>query len=278
MSRAGLVVALLVALGACTRAPEGDRTATLVFERDGAVVAKLDLAELSARIPAETFRAYDPYYARDKTFRALPLEAVLQAGFGPGGASRELEFVLRARDGYAVPMTGARILEPGAYVAFADTEVPGWEPIGPQRANPAPFYLVWKNPGQQSLETHPRPWQLATIAIASFEATHPHVVPRGASAEALRGLALFRGQCIACHAINREGGRVGPDLNVPQSIVEYRPEAQIRAYVRDPRTFRYGNMPPHPHLGESDLDALLAYFRAMRDQKHDPDRRDAGAP
>ena len=63
----------------------------------------------------------------------------------------------------------------------------------------------------------------------------------------------------------------GPELNVPQSIVEYRPEPQIRAYIRDPRTFRYGNMPPHPHLSDADLDALLAYFRAMKDRKHDPD-------
>ena len=38
--------------------------------------------------------------------------------------------------------------------------------------------------------------------------------------------------------------------NVPQSIVEYRPEAQIRAYIRNPLTFRYGAMPPHPHLDD----------------------------
>ena len=67
------------------------------------------------------------------------------------------------------------------------------------------------------------------------------------------------------------GGRVGPDLNVPQSVVEYRPEPQIRAYIRDPRTFRYSNMPSHPGFKEDDLDALLAYFRAMKDRKHDPE-------
>jgi len=46
--------------------------------------------------------------------------------------------------------------------------------------------------------------------------------------------------------MNREGGRVGPELNVPQSIVEYRPEAQIKAYIRNPLQFRYGHMPPQP--------------------------------
>ena len=79
----------------------------------------------------------------------------------------------------------------------------------------------------------------------------------------------FRDHCIKCHAINREGGRVGPELNVPQSIVEYRPEEQIRAYIRNPATFRYGAMPPHPGLREAEMDALIAYFRAMSTHKHD---------
>jgi hypothetical protein len=70
--------------------------------------------------------------------------------------------------------------------------------------------------------------------------------------------------------VNGEGGRVGPDLNVPQSIVEYRPREQIKAYVRDPQVFRYTTMPSHLHLTDADLDALIAYFEVMRGLKHDP--------
>ena len=70
--------------------------------------------------------------------------------------------------------------------------------------------------------------------------------------------------------MNREGGRVGPELNVPQNILEYRPEPQVRAYIRDPATFRYGNMPPHPDLTDAQMDALIAYLGAMKDRKHDP--------
>jgi cytochrome c1 len=76
--------------------------------------------------------------------------------------------------------------------------------------------------------------------------------------------------------VNREGGRVGPELNVPQSIIEYRPEAQIRAYIKNPQSFRYGNMPAHPSMTDAELDDLVAYFRAMKDRKHDVDA-DAGA-
>lgn len=258
-----------------------DLGATLDFLRDGRAVRGLSLREIVARVPPETWTAYDPYYNRQKTWRAVPLARVLALGFE--GENVELaaqELVLKARDGFTVPMPGKKALEAGGYVAFEDVDVPGWEPIGPQRANPGPFYLVWRNKEQLSLETHPRPWQLASIAIARFETTFPLVVPTGEpeGSPAMRGLSLFREQCILCHAINRQGGRVGPDLNVPKSIVEYRPEAQIRAYIQDPTTFRYGNMPSHPHLGDADLDALIAYFRAMKARKHDSDARDGGAP
>jgi len=199
--------------------------------------------------------------------------AVLREGFGVDPSTlASSELVLRARDGYTVPITGARLLEDGAYLALADVDAPGWEPIGPQHANPGPLYLVWRGASQQSLETHPRPWQLAEIAIARFEAVFPHTVPAGEpeGGPAMRGFSIFRGECIRCHAINREGGRTGPELNVPQSIVEYRPAAQIRAYVQNPLAFRYGNMPPHPGLGDAELDALIAYFTAMKTRKHDP--------
>ena len=79
-------------------------------------------------------------------------------------------------------------------------------------------------------------------------------------------------------AINGEGGKVGPELNVPQSIVEYRPSAQIKAYIRNPEIFRYTTMPAHPGLSDADLDALLAYFQAMQSRKHDPVSTGGNAP
>lgn len=267
------------AAGSAAGATSLDERASLSFVRDGKAVQILTLGELLRDLPAETFTAYDPYYNRDKTFRAVPLAGVVRKGFeGVDVPLPAQEYVLRARDGYTVPMRGAKVFEAGAYLAFADAEVPGWEPIGPQRANPGPFYLVWRGKEQTSLETHPRPWQLASIEIARFEDLFPHTRPKGRAegSPEMRGFAIFKEQCVHCHAVNREGGRVGPELNVPRNIVEYRPVDQIKAYVRDPLSFRYGNMPAHPFLKDGDLDDLVAYFGAMKFEKYDPAKNASG--
>ncbi|HSQ67746.1 MAG TPA: cytochrome c [Polyangiaceae bacterium] len=266
-------LALVLTLGGC-RSKSAVSTAEdpkLTFVRDGKTMRALGRGELVAKITPKTVEAFDPYYTKAKRFRALPMRSVLEAGFGSAQGLDQEQFVLRASDGYTVPVRGSLLLEDGAYLAYEDVDVPGWEPIGPQHTNPGPFYVIWSKPEQANLETYPRPWQLTTIEIARFDAIFPHTSPGPLppDAPAERGYAIFRDRCIRCHAINREGGHVGPDLNVPQNVTEYRPEAQIRAYIKNPATFRYSNMPAHPDLTDAQLDELLAYLRAMKDRKHD---------
>ncbi|NUP04923.1 MAG: cytochrome c [Polyangiaceae bacterium] len=246
----------------------------LAFKKLGADVRTLELDAILKAIPAETVKQYDPYYNREKTFRAVPLARVVELGFRGEQNLPTKEYVLRALDGYTVPLRGAKLFEEGGYIAFEDTEAPAWEPIGQQRANPGPFYIVWAKKEQTDLEGHPRPYQLATIEIADFESVFPFTVPTGEAdgSPARKGFATFREECIHCHAINRQGGRVGPELNVPQSIVEYRPVDQIKAYIKDPLTFRYSTMPPHPKMSDQDLDDVVAYFKAMSTRKHDDER------
>jgi mono/diheme cytochrome c family protein len=277
MTRAGLTLLLWASASA---AAWGGST-ELRFVRDGAEVGRTDLPALRRACKAVTITLDDPYYGRRKSFRAFALKDVLALGFRePVSALRREEFSLQALDGYLKPASGERLVEDGGYVAFADAELtkgetPAWEPIDRKQVDPAPYYMVWSKPGQVDDEGYPWPYQLAAIEIVSFEKKFPLALPTSARAEspAWRGFRVFRTQCISCHSINGQGGRIGPDLNVPQSIVEYRPVDQIKAYIRNPETFRYSSMPAHPGLGDADLDDLVAYFETMKKLKHDPGKK-----
>lgn len=253
----------------------------LRFLRDGAVVKQVDLAALKEACEVAAVVIDDPYYKKKKAFLAFPLKQVLRLGFAmaPADLSKE-DLFFEALDGYVKPAAGARALEDGGYLAFTDAErmqaaAPGWEPIDRRGLDPGPYYVVWAKPEQTDARGYPWPFQLAAIEIVHFDKKYPHTLPRTATtgSAAWKGFATFRSQCISCHSINGQGGKVGPDLNVPRSIVEYRPIDQVKAYIRDPETFRYSSMPPHRDLTEQQLDELLAYFSTMKTLKHDPGKR-----
>jgi mono/diheme cytochrome c family protein len=252
----------------------------LSFLRDGTVVKRIGRQALERACGARTVAIDDPYYQARKTFRACPLRQVLELGFGADALAKpDDEFFLRARDGYVKTARAKVLAEDGAFLAFADAEHahgtdPGWQPIDRRQVDPGPFYLVWSGAEQRDAHRYPWPYQLVAIEIAAFAREYPHTLPSTAEPNSppWRGFAIFRDECVSCHAVNGEGGKIGPDLNVPQSIVEYRPAEQIKAYVRDPAAFRYTSMPSHPHLSPADLDGLIAYFGVMKTLKHDPGR------
>lgn len=250
---------------------------TLRLVERGKLLAAPALPEILAACEEATVEVDDPYYGGKRRFRACPLRQVLAMGFGDLEGLRGGTLLLRALDGYTRSASADQLLGPGPHLAFADADrlargEQGFDPIDRRQVDPAPFYLVWLGPDQSDVHVHPWPYQLGTIELARFQDVYPNTQPVGAvpGSAADRGYAVFQRECTHCHAINGEGGKVGPDLNVPQSIVDYRPEAQIRAYIRDPRAFRYTSMPAHGHLKKAELDELVAYLRHMSAHKVDP--------
>ncbi len=287
MSGVGLGLLLGTASLAIAATPDVEEP-SLRFIRSEGETRTVQLSQLRARCPEEVVEVTDPYHKRPMRYLALSLYCVLDLGFDESGGAegqRSQSLLLRARDGYTRPVSGRDLLEPGGYLAFGEPDLmkgtssrPMFSRIDRRRVDPGPFYLVWIGAGQSDPHVHPWPYQLAAIEVAPFADAFPKTVPTGLSLQdpGWAGYALFQRSCASCHAINGEGGKVGPDLNIPRSIVEYRPLRQIRAYIRNPELTRYTSMPAHPNLDESDLDALIAYFQAMSQRKDDP-RSSAGS-
>lgn len=234
------------------------------------------LAPLLSKAGPRLVETWDPYYQRPKRFEAVPLSRLLSRWWPDLNEAPGTELEFAASDGYKVRIPAD--LASKAFIAFFDVDHPPFEPISERKANPAPLYLIWEGNEWTNLETHPRPWGIVSVRRVSqgvgLEHTQPHA-GFGSDVCAQNGHTLFSEQCLRCHAVNQQGGRLGPDLNVPRNVLEYRAEADVRAYIRDPASFRYGSMPAHPHLTEANLDELICYLRVMSRSKNDPRKASA---
>lgn len=252
--------------------------AMLIFARGDEEIAR----ERIPSGPTEQLTVDDPYYEKTKTFRAVPLLPLLMEVYEMSGAElARQDFMLEAIDGYAAPIPGARLTEPGAYLAYQDVEFsPAWEPVGPAQSDPAPLYMIWIHEHQQDVATHPRPWQLRRVTMVSKESSRGMTAPLGLAEghQAWAGYELFQQRCVQCHAVNRSGGRVGPELNVPMNITEYREREQTLRFIRNAQAFRYSQMPAFEDLSEAQLGTLWSYLEAMRDRKKDPTSQGAEPP
>lgn len=253
------VIIYLMLFGGTAHAAE----ASLAFKRSGKPVAELSVSQLAAKVQPKTLTYFDPHYGKPKTFKCFPIKDVMRAGFGASWQDGvHTQAALVASDGYTSQSAAAKLSEDGGCLAFADAEYPAWEPVGRKAANPAPFYLFWTGAGQSTENAYPWPWQLVAIDLVRFSDAYPEVVPTGApeGSPAYRGFVVFRDRCLRCHAINQQGGKIGPDLNAPMPIVKYRTKAWLKSWIKQPSKYRYTEMPDHLDLTDGSLEDLYAYF------------------
>ena len=84
----------------------------------------------------------------------------------------------------------------------------------------------------------------------------------------LAGFELYKKNCMKCHSVNKVGGVMGPEMNVPKNITEYWQTKDIKAFVKNPYSYRYNSkMPPVVNLQDDELDLIVDYLTYMKAYK-----------
>jgi len=72
-----------------------------------------------------------------------------------------------------------------------------------------------------------------------------------------KGQSVFEASCKGCHAINGDGGKMGPDLAGIGSKMD---AAKIAEFVKDPAAVKAGSPMPKQNLPEEDLKAVAEFL------------------
>ena len=253
-------------LGALAAAPARAAEPAITFISGDKEVLRATAADLGARPDARAIALTDPFYGKRKRYRAVPIKDLLTQAYGPAWIENGVgEFFFEALDGYRSHARVPILAEDGGMLAFADADAADWEEVPKEKIRPGPFYLVWTGAEQTPQKSYPWPWRLVSVKSAIIEDEYPKAVPRNAApkSRAPAGWAIFRRSCISCHAVNEQGGSVGPDLNEPRGITRYHDKKELKAFIHKASSFRRTKMPDFDELTADDLDDLMAYFDFM---------------
>lgn len=180
----------------------------------------------------------------------------------------DTELSFQCADGYQPTLPLAWLGEAEAVLAYGLEGRTDWDTVtqGKAKLTPAPFYLVW-NTEEERL---PSPYQVVGISVISFRQKYAAIFPKdyNPKSSVARGLQVFKDHCLRCHSINLVGGDLGPELNVPMNITEYRDMNQLMKFIRSPSSFRArSKMPGFDFLPKGAIDDVMLYLRKMRDSK-----------
>ncbi len=175
------------------------------------------------------------------------------------------EVLFICKDGYSASVPFYQLLTEKGFIANKDVDAAlQWDKEINDKFSP--YYLVW------DIETddhnHNFPYGIIQIKIINKKAAFANAYPTNASPEIEKGFAIFTKNCIKCHAVNKSGGSVGPELNIPKSVVEYWKIEHIKEFIKNPANYRYNSkMPTLNQLTDSDIQSIIDYLTYMSQHK-----------
>ncbi|MBU2864760.1 cytochrome c [Reinekea forsetii] len=107
----------------------------------------------------------------------------------------------------------------------------------------------------------------ATVVFGDHNQGHVDVSVGKLSPRAAAGQLTFNENCAACHGTNGQGTLIGPPLIHNIYNPGHHPnESFTRAVLKGVQQhhWQYGNMPPQPHIGFSEITNIIAFVREVQ--------------
>jgi mono/diheme cytochrome c family protein/5-hydroxyisourate hydrolase-like protein (transthyretin family) len=171
------------------------------------------------------------------------------------------EIVFVCGDGYRPTMKLEKLLRGAPFLAFQDVDAKEGNWIDLPKVKFAPFYIVWTD---VTFDDHSwsMPYGLVKIEVKKSE---DKLLPKDPNMMA--GFALFRDKCNRCHQINGIGGDMGTELNYPKSVTEYWKEADLKAFIKHPTSYRQNAKMPEMDVNDAQIDTIVQYLGYMSQHK-----------
>ena len=229
------------------------------------------LPDTKSQFPkAETIKvANDPVFHQAKSYQAIPLIEVLEKFTRIKSLDvKQTQIIFECEDGYNPSMPLELALSRKSYLAIADNDAPkGQDWInamkGTHEMKVAPFYVIYADvtPSERDFKW---PYNLVKISLVETAKEFASVYPTDDDTM-VKGFGIFQKNCMICHALNKVGGKMGPELNYPKNITEYwKGDAEIKAFIKNPTSFRNEcKMPAVTYLSDKELDEVLRYLHYM---------------
>lgn len=208
----------------------------------------------------------DPVYHKTKKFNALPLKEVLEKfSLVKKINAADTKIVFECEDGYKPEMPLEKLFSAKAFLAISDVDAPKgreWEQIlkDGHEMKAAPFYVVYEGVSPKDGD-YKWPYNLVKIHFAPLHENDAALKPKDESAMA--GYELFKNRCQTCHAINKIGGKMGPELNFPKSVTEYWKTEDLKAFIQNPASYRNDVKMPNLGIKPAEATEIVKYLEYM---------------
>jgi hypothetical protein len=227
------------------------------------------LADRKFSADSVVYIKYDPFFRSEKRYIGFDLRDIVTEALNDRKIdTSDAIAIFECTDGYRSTMRLSHLFKNyKGTIAVRDLSAPAgkyWPDSLEQKFSP--YYLVWSDVPQPN-HYYSWPYGLTTIRIASgideFKNSYPVNSP-----EYSLGFYLIRDHCLNCHSVNKEGGLMAPEFNIPKNITEYWKDEDIIAFAKKPNSYRYNaKMPPISTITDSEFYEIVRYLKFIAEYK-----------